>query len=98
MGFLKKIGRALFPATGSKEAPAYIIRARCNRCGEELQARVNLYNDLSQGDGEGYVCRKVLIGSNRCFQRVEVTLKFNANRNVTEREISGGTFIAGKAR
>ncbi len=93
MEFLKKIGQALFPTTGSKEAPNYIIYARCNRCQEVLTARVNLYNDLSLRDDGGYTSRKVLIGSNRCFQQIEVILHFDAKRALTKREITGGTFI-----
>ncbi len=93
MGFFKKIGQALFPTTGSREAPSYIIHARCNRCGENLRARVNLNNDLSLNDDGGYICRKVLIGGNRCFQQIEVILHFDAKRTLTEREITGGTFI-----
>jgi hypothetical protein len=38
--------------------------------------------------------RKVLIGSGRCFQPIEVKLTFDANRNIISREITGGDFIA----
>ncbi len=93
MRFLKKIGKTLFPTTGSRESPNYTIYARCNRCKEVLTARVNLYNDLSLTDDSGYTSRKVLIGSNRCFQQIEVILHFDAKRTLTEREITGGTFI-----
>ncbi|HEY85251.1 MAG TPA: hypothetical protein G4N96_09100, partial [Chloroflexi bacterium] len=93
MSFLKKIGKALFPTTGSRESPNYTIYARCNRCQEVLTTRVNLYNDLSLRDEGGYTSRKVLIGGNRCFQQIEVILHFDTNRNLTEREITGGVFV-----
>jgi hypothetical protein len=40
-------------------------------------------------------CRELLtlVGSNRCFQRVEVTLYFDERRNLVDRQISGGEFI-----
>jgi len=92
MSFLKKIGKALFPTTGG-ETPSYTIHARCNRCKEVLSARVNLHNDLSLTDDGGYISRKILIGGNRCFQQIEAILHFDAKRNLTEREITGGAFI-----
>jgi hypothetical protein len=45
------------------------------------------------GETIGYTCRKVLMGSGRCFQQIEVELTFNANRGITNTEISGGRFV-----
>ncbi len=71
------------------------ISVRCVRCGEIITARMDVSNDLSETDDGGFVMRKILMGSgdNRCFQRVAVTLHFNAKRAITGREISGGTFV-----
>jgi hypothetical protein len=100
MDFFKKLSSFLTP-TSRGEADAYWINARCNRCGEVVRSRVNLNNDLSpEYDGEvlSYVCRKVLIGGanksgeQRCFQQIEVWLKFDAGRKLVEREIRGGSF------
>jgi hypothetical protein len=33
------------------------------------------------------------MGEGRCFQRVEVQLTFDQNRNLIDRQISGGDFI-----
>jgi hypothetical protein len=71
---------------------------RCQRCGEVLKARIDLRNELSieyDGDGRpaGYSCRKVLIGSGRCFQAIEVILRFDAQRRLVSREVSGGEFV-----
>jgi hypothetical protein len=75
------------------------IPVQCNRCKETLVARFNVDNDLSMEYGEngnpsGYVCRKVVMGSGRCYQQVEVRLEFNMKKEITAREIAGGTFIA----
>lgn len=77
----------------------YLFEARCLRCGEILQGRVDLANDLSvdyEGDQAVYHCRKVLMGDgkNLCFAQVEVSLKFNAGHSkVLDRQIVGGTFV-----
>jgi len=78
--------------SGSSE-PAYWIYARCKRCGEIIRSRVDLRNDLSWGEGGGFTVNKTLIGSGRCFAPIEVTLTFDDQRRVTEREISGGEFV-----
>jgi hypothetical protein len=101
MGLFKKLS-GLFSApgqrTGGQDKAGYWIAVRCNRCGETLRTRVNLHNDLSIDYGEGggettYFCRKVLIGDKLCFQRVEVELTFDAQRNLVDRRITGGEFL-----
>jgi len=74
------------------------IYARCDRCGETLTTRVDRSNDLSVDYGEKprkdtYFCRKVLVGSGPCYQKIEVELTFDHNRKLLERDISGGSFI-----
>jgi hypothetical protein len=39
------------------------------------------------------VCRKILMGEGRCFQQIEVVLKFDQDRRMVDRTISGGDFI-----
>lgn len=95
MGFLQNILKAF---TGGGPLPPFIIKAKCNRCGEILTARVNLANDLSveydpSGRPQSFSCRKVLQGNGRCFQSVEVILKFDAQRVLQDREIHGGSFV-----
>ena len=46
-----------------------------------------------EGETPVYICRKVLIGSGHCYQQVEVSLKFDANRKLLDRQISGGEFF-----
>jgi hypothetical protein len=95
MGFMKKIS-SLF--TRSPKDSSLWITVQCGRCGEIIQTRIDLNNDLSVEYGEGekdstYFCRKVLIGKKGCYLPVEVELKFDAGRNLIEKQIKGGKFI-----
>ncbi len=96
MGFLERISNLLRNSNSSDES-AYWVYVRCNRCGEELSTRVNLYNDLSVecqgGNEQTYRCRKTMVGRKGCFQRIQVELLFDRNRRIIERNISGGEFI-----
>jgi hypothetical protein len=93
MGFFKKL------FSGSASQPAsnmYTFSVKCNRCGETIEGHVNMSNDLSvdyDGDHEVYFVRKGLMGSGRCFQQIEVELKYDANKNLIEKQIGGGQFV-----
>lgn len=92
MGFLKK----LFGGGGtSSSSDFYTFNVRCDRCGETIEGRVNLSNELTPDyeSGEGYHVRKVLMGSGLCFQQIEVNLKFDAGKQLQDRQVSGGTFV-----
>jgi len=95
MNFLKKLFGGI---SGSSRKEYYIFRVKCKRCGEIIEGRVDVDNDLSveyEDGGDIYYCRKVLIGSaeNLCYQQIEVTLKFNDKRKLIDRQIeSGGDF------
>ena len=93
MGFLKN----LFGGGSAKpDKRFYVFHVRCNRCGEIIEGRVDLDNDLSleyEDDHPAYFVRKGLIGSGRCFQQVEVEMKFTANRELIEQHVEGGTFV-----
>lgn len=96
MDLLKKLA-TLF-AVSSPGSHGYSLSVRCNRCGEVIQAEVNLSNDLSIEYGEdekvsGYFCRKLLMGKERCFQQIEVTLTFDAHHKLIDRKIEGGKFV-----
>ena len=91
MGFLDDL-KGLFVGSAAGDG-GYYVYVRCKRCGEAIRTRVNLRNDLSEGDAGGYVLHKTLVGAGRCFERIEVTLTFNGSRQVSNREISGGEFI-----
>ena len=67
------------------------LQVKCNRCGEIIEGRVDLNNDLSveyEGNNAVYFGRKVLMSSNgQCFQQIEVELKFNIDRKLLETAI-----------
>jgi hypothetical protein len=93
MGFLAKLGRLFSPPRLASRYHEFQVR--CKRCGEILVGRVDLHNDPSLEYEEGnpvYFCRKVLIGSGHCYQQVETTFKFDENRKIIERQVTGGEF------
>jgi hypothetical protein len=60
-----------------------------------IEGRVDLDNDLSleyEGDSTVYFVRKGLVGNNRCFQQIEVELKFTPARTLIEQQVTGGQF------
>lgn len=93
MGFFKN----LFSGTPSKpEKHYYVFQVKCRRCGEIIEGRVDLDNDLSleyEENNNVYFGRKVLMGSGHCFQQIEVELKFTPDRHLIERDVKGGTFV-----
>lgn len=92
MNFLKK----LFGGQAKPAKRYYTFTVKCRRCGETIEGRIDLDNDLSveyEEGGDVYYARKVLMGENKCFQRVEVNLKFNSERQVIEKDIAGGEFV-----
>ena len=90
MGFLDSL-KTMF--SGQEGAREYWVYVRCNRCGELIKTRIDLQNHLSQNDEGGYVVNKTLVGNQRCFERIEVTLYFNARRELVDQSISRGEFI-----
>ena len=89
MGFLKN----LFARASTPNADFYTFNVKCAHCGEIIEGRVNLNNDLSLDDEGDYHVRKVLMGSGRCFQQIEVLLKYDAARQLLEKQISKGKFV-----
>jgi hypothetical protein len=97
MGFLNKITPSLFGG-GERREDAHWEYVRCSRCGERIAVRVDLVHELTPQYGEGkgdYYVRKGVIGSgaNRCFQTLELTLTFDAQKRIVSRDIVGGEFI-----
>lgn len=93
MKFLAK----LFSPQPSNYGRTYDFTVRCKRCGETISNQINLSNEPSlEFDENGksfYLCRKVLIGPGPCFQQIEAIFKFNEQRGLLERQISGGEFV-----
>lgn len=92
MGFLDSL-KSLFSGVEGQDRDGYWIYVRCRRCGEVIKTCLDLRSSLSIRDEGGFIVRKTLIGSQHCFQRIEVTLIFDDNRQLVEREIAYGDFI-----
>ncbi len=98
MNLLKTLAGLFTASLQSSGGHLYSLAVQCNRCGEVIQAQVNLNNDLSvEYDGNGnvtsYFCRKVLIGKQRCYQPIEVALTFDAKRKLVDRKVTDGKFV-----
>lgn len=94
MGFFDRLKSLLM---GETKPQHYYIYVRCRRCGEPIKAHLDLLTSLARDDSGNYMVRKTLVGNRRCFERVEVTLYFDANREVIDQTISGGDFITAEA-
>jgi hypothetical protein len=90
MGFLDSL-KSMFAGQNAPEGQ--VIYVRCKRCGEVIQTRIDLHNHLSQTDDGTFIARKTLVGSQRCFERIEVTLYFSAQRQLVDQQASGGDFV-----
>lgn len=100
MSFLSKIA-ALFrgsPPASRSAGSAIWLYVRCSACREKIRVRLNRENDLTPEYEEGsdrptgYLVHKEVVGKN-CFRRIQVDITFDANKNVAEQTITGGTFI-----
>jgi hypothetical protein len=95
MGFFKK----LFGGFSTKpQKTYYVFQVKCKRCGEIVEGRVDVNNDLSveyESGGDVFYVRKVLMGdgSNYCYQQMEVGLKFDSARKLLEKRVEGGDFV-----
>lgn len=93
MGFLKNLFGG---ASARPDKRYYVFNVKCNRCGEIIAGRVDLDNELSveyEDNRNVYFARKGLMGSGRCFQQIEVEMKFTSERTLIEQETHGGTFV-----
>ncbi len=88
MNFLKK----LLGGAGSGEQHILYLYVRPKRCDQIVRVRINLYNDLSLSDGDGYHCRKMARAA-RCPFAAELFLRFDKNRRLLEQEIENGEFV-----
>lgn len=96
MGFLDKLFKKL--SAGTIESDYLTVVVRCARCGEEIEARVNLNNDLSfdESNGkEGYICRKGVMGSGaeRCYEKFELILYFDRDKHYLNCDIAGKAVV-----
>jgi hypothetical protein len=94
MTFLQKLLGGL---SAKPEKRYYTFSVKCMRCGEIIEGRVDLDNDLSieyEDKRDVYYGRKVLMGAGKCFQRIEATFKFTVTRTLIEQQVTGGEFVS----
>ena len=92
MGFLDSM-KSLLGGGEGQDKTGYYVYVRCNRCGEAIKTRIDMRNDLSRLEEGGFVVHKMMVGSQRCFERIEVALAFDDNRKLVDRKIAHGEFI-----
>ncbi len=97
MSIFKKLGALFSPPPG--DGRSLWLYVKCDKCGEILKGRVDLHNDLSiqyeeSGSGTSYFCRKVYVGSNRCYRPIEVELTFDKKKRLMNEEVSGGEIVS----
>jgi hypothetical protein len=92
MGFLDSM-KSLLSGGEGQDRTGYYVYVRCRRCGEAIKTRIDMRNDLSHREEGGFMVHKTLVGSQRCFERVEVSLTFDENRKLIDQEITRGDFI-----
>ena len=69
------------------------LYVRCARCGMPLAVRVDLRNELSADyEQGGYVLVKEMMDS-KCFTLMRAQVRFNQQRNMTEHQVEGGTWM-----
>ena len=92
MDFLRKLFSGGGGGSSGDSAGLYYY-VRPKGCEEVVRVRINRNNDLSQGeDGKTFWVHKVVMGQ-KCFQRAELDLYFNGNRQLTNSEVSGGDLV-----
>jgi hypothetical protein len=95
MGFLKKL-RSLLSSSGNDRN--YWFYVKCDHCQEVLKGRIDMVSQLSvkysdQSKKNSFYCRKVIIGSSRCYKPIEVEFTFDASKKIVEKQITGGEFV-----
>ena len=97
MNLFKALGRMFSGGSGGDVGLYYYVK--CARCGEVIQVRINPMNDLSvqygedgRGRGDTFIVHKTLVGR-RCYNRIEADFTFDANRQLSDKQITGGKFV-----
>jgi hypothetical protein len=91
--------RKILSSPAPRTERALYLYVQCNKCGEKLKARVDIWNELTpeyegnSDDASSYFCRKVLVGEKQCYQPIELRLKFDKNHRLLDQTIMGGKFI-----
>jgi hypothetical protein len=93
MDFLKKLFSGGGSSGTSGDSRGIYFYVRPKGCEEVVRVRIDRNNDLSlSDDGKNHWVHKVVMGS-KCFQRAELDVYFNSNRQMTSSEVSGGDLV-----
>jgi hypothetical protein len=95
MSLLKRLSDLFTTQPKTQDISGYWISVKCNRCGEVIKTRINLYNDLSadyRNNDTTYFCRKLVIGNGHCYQQIEINMTFDSRRHLIDRQVQGGQF------
>ena len=91
MDFFKKLFGGGVGGIGGDVGIYYYVRPK--GCDEIVRVRINRNNDLSiADDGKTLWVHKVVMGQ-KCFQRAELDLYYNQNRQLTSSEVTGGDLV-----
>ncbi|MBL8130258.1 MAG: hypothetical protein JNL42_00245 [Anaerolineae bacterium] len=88
MDFLKR----LFGGGGQNLRDGLYFYIQPRGCDEVVRVRINMMNDPSLDESGGYFVHKTVMGV-KCFQRAELTLTFDRNRKLINKEVSGGVLV-----
>ncbi len=83
-------GRKTLTPDDSRRALYFYVRPK--RCNEIVRVRVDLMNDLSQGDDGGYFCRKI-VRATRCPFPAELHISFDANHKIIQVGVQDGDLL-----
>ena len=91
MDFLKRLFGG--GGAGGDDSAGLYYYVRLKGSGEVVRVRINRNNDLSlDDDGKGFWVHKVVMGTTS-FQRAEVELRFNQNRQLSGSQVTGGDLV-----
>lgn len=90
MGFLKN----LFGGKDKKyvDEKGIYFYVQCDNCNSIIRVRADKQNDLNN-TGNGYQWHKTIVDST-CFRRMTTIVTFDGKFNITDRELSGGTYVS----
>ena len=86
------------PSASGQDRDGIYFYVKCDRCGEVIQVRLNRNNDLSAEYGENgesgdvLQAHKVIVGQ-RCYNRIDADFIFDRNRNLLQKNVTGGKFV-----
>ncbi len=89
--------KSLFAGDAAPADAWHGVTVRCRQCGEIIEANIHLRNDLSLQDDGTYRVNKTLMGENLCFERIEISLIFDQQRQLIDQTIQRGAFIEPEA-